>query len=356
MAHDPAVWRILDANLNRAAEGLRVAEDWLRLGQDDSCLAAQCKELRHRLGEISQSLPAADLWQARNSAQDVGRYIKSSDELTRRDALQVVQAAWKRSQQSLRSLEEFGKIVDPQLGHQFECLRDDLYTLEKAWHAIGWARQELADIRLCVLLDERESASAFVAKATQLIDADVPMIQLRCKTLGDREWLDRAKSLRTLTSSTRTRMIVNDRADIAAWVGADGVHLGQDDLSVAAARRCVGQTCWIGVSTHNMEQAKRAVSDGATYLGVGPTFSSATKEFTSLAGLEFLRQVAAEIPLPAFAIGGITLAELPAVLATGVERVAVQNAVVNSVNPTEATREFLAQLAASPCLANRLPH
>lgn len=348
MTHDHAVWRILDANLNRAAEGLRVAEDWLRLGQSDSCLATQCKELRHRLGEISQSLPSSALSQARNSEQDVGRHIKSRDELARIDAPQVVQAAWKRCQQALRSLEEFGKIVSPELGHQFECLRYESYTLEKSWHATCWAQHELGDARLCVLLDARESRSAFVAKATQLIDADVPLIQLRCKTMSDREWLDRAKTLRTLTNSTRTRMIVNDRADIAALVGADGVHLGQDDLSIAEARQLVGHNCWIGVSTHNMEQARRAVRDGATYLGVGPTFSSTTKEFTSLAGLEFLRQIATEIPLPAFAIGGITQAQLPQVLATGTERVAVQNAIVNTENPTGAAREFLEKLAAQP--------
>ena len=99
--------------------------------------------------------------------------------------------------------------------------------------------------------------------------------------------------------------IVNDRADVAAIVGADGVHLGQDDLSVKDARAIVGPRMLVGVSTHNIDQARTAVLDGANYLGAGPTFASRTKAFDDFAGLDYLREVAAEIRLPTFAIGGI---------------------------------------------------
>ena len=116
-------------------------------------------------------------------------------------------------------------------------------------------------------------------------------------------------------------MIVNDRPDLARLGRADGVHLGQEDLSVKDARAIVGPEALIGVSTHRIEQARQAVLDGANYIGVGPTFPSGTKQFESSPALDFLRAVAAEIRLPAFAIGGITPGNLAEVLAAGIGRV-----------------------------------
>jgi thiamine-phosphate pyrophosphorylase len=126
--------------------------------------------------------------------------------------------------------------------------------------------------------------------------------------------------------------------------GADGVHVGQEELSVKDARAIVGPQALIGMSTHNIEQARRAVLDGANYIGVGPTFPSDTKKFDSFTGLDFVRAVAAEISLPAFAIGGITLENVQQVVEAGIRRVAVSGAVVNAVDPTSATRDFVARL------------
>src|SRR5947207_7798859 len=107
-----------------------------------------------------------------------------------------------------------------------------------------------------------------------------------------------------------TLAIINDRADIAATAGADGVHVGKEDLSVKDVRAIVGTRMLIGVSTHNIEQARAAALDGANYFGAGPTFRSRTKDFAMFAGLDYLREVAAEIRLPTFAIGGITVENL----------------------------------------------
>ena len=117
---------------------------------------------------------------------------------------------------------------------------------------------------------------------------------------------------------------------MAAIVDADGVHFGQEDLSVKDARAIVGTRMLIGVSTHNIDQARAAVLDGANYLGAGPTFPSQTKAFDDFAGLDYLREVAAEIRLPTFAIGGITADNLPEVLAAGITRVAVGAAVTEA--------------------------
>jgi thiamine-phosphate pyrophosphorylase len=169
-----------------------------------------------------------------------------------------------------------------------------------------------------------------------------------------------------LTRGSRTLSVINDRADIAAAVHADGVHVGQEDLSVKDARAIVGTRLLVGVSTHNIGQARGAVLDGADYLGAGPTFVSRTKSFDAFAGLDYLREVSAEIRLPTFAIGGITAGNVRDVMEAGIGRVAVSGAVVDAVDPASAARELLGILnethrgaqraaqAASPSLTSGL--
>jgi thiamine-phosphate pyrophosphorylase len=142
----------------------------------------------------------------------------------------------------------------------------------------------------------------------------------------------------------RTLVIINDRPDIAALADADGVHLGQDDLRVKDAREIVGPRRLIGVSTHSIDQARTAVLNGANYLGVGPTFPSQTKSFDEFPGLEFVREVAAEIRLPAFAIGGVTLQNVGEVIAAGLPRAAVASAVTAAAKPQAAATALRAVL------------
>ena len=131
-----------------------------------------------------------------------------------------------------------------------------------------------------------------------------------------------------------TDAVGNERSARPGRAGlADGVHLGQENVTVKDARRIVGPDRLIGVSTHSLEQARQAVLDGADYIGVGPTFPSGTKQFDRLPGLELLREVAAEIRLPAFAIGGISPRNVAEVLAAGFTRIAVSGAVLSSDDP-----------------------
>jgi thiamine-phosphate pyrophosphorylase len=195
-----------------------------------------------------------------------------------------------------------------------------------------------------VLVDGRTSSEAFADLVRALILAGVQVLQLRDKRLSDRELIERALVLRQLTQGSSTLAIINDRADIAALVRADGVHVGQEELSIKEVRSIVGPEALIGVSTHSLPQAQQAVLDGASYLGVGPTFSSPTKSFAEFPGLELIRSVSQEIGLPFFAIGGITRENLPAVLAAGAARVAVSSAICGASDPGQAAREFLARL------------
>src|SRR5262249_53095802 len=158
---------------------------------------------------------------------------------------------------------------------------------------------------------------------------------LREKNLPDREFLSRAREVRILTAQAKARFILNDRPDLARLAGADGVHLGQEDLSVRDTRRIVGPNLLIGVSTHERAQLDAAVLSGASYLGVGPVFPSATKEFSEpdLAGLAYVQTVAETTNLPWFAIGGITEANVQRVLDAGATRIAVSASVVKADRP-----------------------
>ncbi len=124
----------------------------------------------------------------------------------------------------------------------------------------------------------------------------------------------------------------------------DGVHLGQDDLSVKDARRIVGPEALIGVSTHTIEQARQAVLDGADYLGVGPVFPSRTKAFDHFPGLEFVRAVVAETTLPAFALGGIGLGNVGQLAEAGAERIAVGSVIAEADDPEQAAQLLKAGL------------
>src|SRR5690606_15435055 len=127
-----------------------------------------------------------------------------------------------------------------------------------------------------------------------IVAAGAHVVQLRDKQWSDRELIDRARRLRQITRG-RALFIMNDRPDLAVLADADGVHVGQEELSVKDARTIVGPRRLVGVSTHTLAQARQAVLDGASYIGCGPTFPSGTKSFEQLAGLDFLRAVAAEI-------------------------------------------------------------
>ncbi len=336
--------RILDAALNRAGEGMRVVEDYVRFVLDDPFLTNESKALRHDLAAIAATISPSERHAARNTAGDVGATISRHSEHQREDPWAVCAANLKRTQQSLRSLEEYGKLTDSAFARQVETLRYRLYTLEKVIDVGRSSRDRLEGVRLCVLVDGSRSEAEFTQLIAELVEAGVGMIQLREKRLDDRELARRARLVRKLTRGSRTLLVINDRADVAAVVDADGVHLGQEDLSVKDARAIVGTRMLIGISTHNIDQARAAVLDGANYLGAGPTFPSHTKKFETFAGLNYLREVAAEIRLPTFAIGGITTQNIRDVLSSGISRVAVGAAVTQASNPFVAIRELLSIL------------
>lgn len=337
---DVALVRLLDAAANRASEALRVIDDYVRFVLDDAHLTTLAKELRHELTAALKRLPAELRLVCRDTPHDVGTTLSTAAERRRRDTADVLAANFNRFQQALRSLEEYGKVLDPSFATAIEALRYKSYTIQRAIGTTERGRGRLSELRLYVLIDGRESPEAFEQFVGALIDAGADALQLRDKGLSDRDLLERARLLRRLTEDRPTLCIINDRPDLAALARADGVHVGQEELSVRDARAIVGPGVLIGVSTHSIEQARQAVIDGADYIGVGPTFPSTTKHFAEHTGLELLRQVAAEIRLPALAIGGVDRQNVADVLATGFARIAVSGAVLNAPDPAAAVREL----------------
>jgi thiamine-phosphate pyrophosphorylase len=341
---DARVDRILDANWNRAREAARVIEDYCRFALDDRILTEEAKQLRHALAALSsQFLPRAMLT-SRNTVGDVGTTVTAGNEYSRADATQVAAINCKRLQEALRSLEEYSKLPGTELAQQLESLRYRAYTLERAILLGTHSRERLATARLYVLLSAAQCSASLDWVIEQAAVGGADVIQLREKQLSDRELLHRARQVRRYTRQHKLLFIVNDRPDIARLVEADGVHLGQDDLSVADARRIVGPDLLIGVSTHTIEQVRQAVLDGADYLGIGPVFPSATKTFDHFPGLEFIRAASIETSLPAFALGGISPANVAQVVAAGARRIAVSSAIAAAEEPAQISRLLRAAL------------
>jgi len=340
----PDLARLLDASGNRAREALRVLEDYTRFVLDDAFLTRQLKSLRHDLVEALAPFSTSFL-HARATLDDVGVSLSTPQEHERASLEHVVRANAKRLQEALRSLEEFGKVHSPALGQALERLRYQSYTLERALALGAQARERLAKARLYVLLTEKMCALSWIGTLREVLEGGADVIQLREKDLDDRALLERAREARRLTREYDILFIINDRPDIALLCDADGVHLGQDDLPVRDALRFLGADALIGVSTHDLDQVRQAVLEGATYLGVGPTFPSHTKVFHALAGLEFVRAAHDETTLPAFALGGVTLDNLDRVLQAGARRVAVSHAICAAPDPQAATREFKRRLS-----------
>ncbi len=340
-----AALRMIDANANRASEGLRVIEDVCRFYLNDANLSREHKQLRHELSELLCPLSPSLLATARDTATDVGTAITTPEEQCRGSMRSVALASSKRVEQALRVIEEQAKLLGLAEASRLEALRYRAYTLAKAWTLVEHHRDRLSGTQLYVLIDGRESEQALVELAGKLIRAGVDLIQLRDKSLDDRTLLARARALRRLIPvGSQPLLVINDRPDLALLAGADGVHVGQEELTVGDVRKVVGPELLVGVSTHTIEQARQAVFDGASYIGCGPTFPSKTKRFEDFPGPAFLKQVADEIGLPAFAIGGITQSNLSEVLATGFTRVAVSGSITEGVDAEEEARLMLQKL------------
>lgn len=340
----PALHRILDASANRCREGLRVVEDFVRFALDDAFLSRKLKELRHQITEVLRHLKQEEWIAARDTTNDVGTKTTTISEAYRGTTLDVVRASMKRIEEALRSLEEYSKLIDVELSSRLEASRYLFYTIEKSIEANLSSRQRLFNKKLYLLVTAESCRYGIETTVRDSTAKGVDIVQLREKSLSDRQMIDLGKKVREWTYEHEALFIMNDRPDLAVACGADGVHLGQDDMAIHEARKVVGSRLLIGVSTHNLDQVREAVYQGADYLGVGPTFPSQTKTFGDFAGLDFVSQVAKETSLPWYAIGGIDSDNLGQVLQAGASRIAVSATVCAAANPRGVVSDLAEKL------------
>ncbi len=202
----------------------------------------------------------------------------------------------------------------------------------------------LHGIKLYVLISGSIAAKSVIETTRLVIDGGADAIQLREKTISDSEFITLAEEVRDITTKNGTLLIINDRVHIAREINADGVHLGQQDMSASEARDIVGNEKIIGVSTHSVIQAKQAQKDGADYIAIGPIYPTRTKDYEPSVGIEIIREISEAVNIPFIAIGAITLDNLDKVLKAGASRIAVCSAIIGSKDIYSSTRQFKEEL------------
>ncbi|WP_016952538.1 thiamine phosphate synthase [Anabaena sp. PCC 7108] len=330
------VYRILDANLDRAREGLRIIEEWCRFGLNDAQLAGVCKHLRQEVGHWH----TLEMRAARDTPGDAGTDLTHPQEEQRANITSLLQANFCRVQEALRVLEEYGKLYDPNMGSAFKQMRYQVYTLES--NLMGYQRhQSLWRSRLYLVTSPVDNLFEIVEAA---LKGGLTLLQYREKTADDLIRLEQAKKLRQLCHDYGALFIINDRVDLALAVDADGIHLGQQDIPIATARKLLGPQRLIGRSTTNPQEMQGAIAEGADYIGVGPVYETPTKAGKAAAGLEYVSYAAKNCPIPWVAIGGIDTSNIHDVIDAGAQKVAVVRSLMQAEQPTLVTQYFISQL------------
>ena len=212
---------------------------------------------------------------------------------------------------------------------------------------MNWKEKLFKNFRLYAVTDIRKYDARILRKVKQAYDGGADIVQFRAKEMPDAEIYALAEKMRKIADSCRKLFFVNDRLDIALACGADGIHLGQDDLPVAIAREVLKKakaSMWIGKSTHAIDQARQAVREKPDYIGAGPVFKTPTKPGYIPAGLAYIKQVAKNFSVPFVAIGGIDTTNIETVLKAGATRVAVVRAIFQAEDTYAATQKLRRKL------------
>jgi len=342
------LFRILDANLDRAREGLRIIEEWCRFGLNDQGKTAKLKHLRQSIAEWH----TPEIRAARDTPGDLGTALTHPNEATRSSLINVLQANLARTQEALRVLEEYGKLYSPEMSASCKQMRYQLYTLDSQitdpllqlsasqtqltkarYHQLQAARTYLVTSPVPDLLGVVEAA----------LQGGIAIVQYREKTADDETRLHIAQQMRQLCHQYNALFIVNDRVDIAAAAAADGVHLGQQDLPMEVARKILGPGKIVGRSTTNPQELERALHEKADYIGVGPVHETPTKPGKAASGNEYVHYAAEHATMPWFTIGGLNADNLAPTLAAGATRVAVVRALMEASDPAAVARSLVQQ-------------
>jgi thiamine-phosphate pyrophosphorylase len=333
-----AAYRIVDANFNRAREAVRVMEEYCRFVLNCAPLSERAKQLRHELSAAIGQLDAGALLAGRDTLGDVGAGQTVEGQLERATLKDCLTAGAKRLTEALRALSETIQTDDSTLARTIEGLRYDAYTLEKDIAIFAEPVERFNRVRLYVMIAS-DLPGEILSLAGKCAAGGADCIQLRAKAMPDDRLFAVAVEFVGICRELGALSIINDRVDIAAAAGADGVHLGQNDLPVAQARRLQLTPLIIGKSTHSLEELERACPALPTYVSLGAAFATPTKPSVAVAGLDYVRQGLARLDgtgISHVAIGGITSDNVDRVVRAGARRVAVCSAVTEAPDPARA--------------------
>ena len=343
MAVQGDILRIIDANLNRMGEGLRVLEELARLSLNDVGLTQQLKSMRHEILRVD-SILQHQLFRARDAEDDVGADMEVPGEEKERDITAIITANARRVQESLRVMEEIARAPGFNLDtDKYRKGRFSLYNIEKSLLSRILRQDRIKRLAgLYVIIDTAAlHGRSHIEAAAQAIMGGAKVIQLRDKEHSKKELLAIAEEMKKLCARHNVLFIMNDYLDIALAVDADGLHVGADDLPVDIARQLLPIDKILGGSARTVENANAARSTGADYIGVGAMYPTASKDESEVVGPERLTEIHEAVNIPVVAIGGINKNNVREVLAAGADSVAVISAVLGTDDIEEATRQLV---------------
>jgi len=343
-----AVYRIIDANFNRGREAIRVIEDYCRFALNSASLTERAKQLRHELSAAIDKLEAGRLIASRDTPGDVGVGRTVDKQIQRTDLRSSFTAGCKRLTEALRTLTEATQTIDSGVASTIEKLRYDAYTLEKDIILLSEPAEKFKRVRLYVIITS--SLPADVISLTHKSAAGgADCIQLRAKDTKDDKLFALATEFVKIARAASVLSVINDRADIAVAAGADGVHLGQNDLPVEQARKLALAPLIIGKSTHSLKELEATCKEAPTYVSLGPVFPTPTKPAAEAVGLDYVKQGIEKLDrlgIGHVAIGGITPDNIEEVLSAGAGCISVCSAVTEARDPTAACRALKEKITA----------
>ncbi len=325
------IFQIIDANLDRAREGLRVLEDWARFGLGENDSVTKIKNFRHILGKNHLEVYK----ESRNYIEDQCKGLTHKEQINRKSPEQIISSNAGRVQEALRVIEEFSRLNNNELSKIASKIRYEIYTLEIELLTLCKCKKSqeiLKDNDLYVITDHKENLLEIIE---DLLIAGVKIIQHRFKKGTDKDHLKEAIQIKNLCKRYNSLFIINDRIDIALASNADGIHLGQDDLDLNTARKILGYSKIIGISANNEIDICNALRDGCDYIGIGPVFETVTKKGRKPLGIEKIKILTKDLNIPWFAIGGVSKNNISYLKRSGLKKVALVSELMNSEDPKE---------------------
>ena len=338
---DLRIYQIIDANLDRSREGLRVLEDWARFGLGEEKYVERIKNFRQILGKNHLEIYK----QSRNYIEDKCKGLTHQEQINRKTSEEIISSNSGRVQEALRVIEEFSRLHNHELSKIASEIRYEIYTIEIDLLSLSKFKKSdkiLRDNDLYVITDQKENLLEIIE---EILIAGVRIIQYRFKSGADKDHLKEAIQIKNLCKRYNSLFIVNDRLDIALASNADGIHLGQDDLDLKTARKLLGYSKIIGISANTEIEISNALKDGCNYIGIGPVFETATKKNKKPIGIEKMKALTKDLNIPWFAIGGIKSKDISYLKRNGFKKVALVSQLMNSKDPKEDAIMILKDLS-----------